>query len=31
VVKKWIAELKERKSSQNSNFTPLKVTGNQAS
>jgi len=31
VVKKWIAELKERKSSHNSNFTPLKVTGNQAS
>ena len=31
VVKKWVAELKERKSSHNSNFTPLKATGNQAS
>jgi hypothetical protein len=25
VIKKWIAELKERKSSHNSNFRPLKV------
>jgi len=31
VVKKWIAELKERKSSQTGNFMPLKVTGNQTS
>jgi hypothetical protein len=31
VVKKWIAELKERKSSHNSNFTPLEVIANQAS